>query len=90
MRKPTVHLNGTSGHELMRQAIEARKAVEAAITLVDECAPNARDYYPQGADAWRDAHGEHVSRIAHLRTVSAELQEIIDHVDDQTTKRRHY
>ena len=90
MKKPTVHLNGSSGHELLRQNIEARNAVEAAIRLLQEAAPNGRDYYPQGADAWRDAHAEHVDRLKRLQTVSAELQEIIDHVDDQTVKRRHY
>lgn len=90
MKLPTVHLNGSSGHELLRQNIEARKALRRALEALEEASPNARDYYVQDENAHRQAVQEHLARVQRLRDVSTELDVIIDHLDQQTTKRRHY
>jgi hypothetical protein len=48
---PTVHLNGTSGEDLLDQYGSAVEAVREAIDAVCDTGPNARDYYVHGADA---------------------------------------
>ena len=51
MMVPTVHLNGTSKCELMRQVMGARIALHTAIDALQQACPNGRDYYVQGPDA---------------------------------------
>jgi hypothetical protein len=88
VKVPTIHLNGSSGDELLRQNIEARKALRRAIEALEAAAPNARDYYVQDDDAHLKAVGEHVLRLGHLRDVMEELSEIIESIDEQLSKRR--
>lgn len=80
---PTVHLNGTSKQELLNQAEDARDAVEVAISLLQAAAPNARDYYPQSGRAFEQARRQHQDRLSRLQTVSAELIEIYNSIEDQ-------
>jgi hypothetical protein len=77
---PTVHLNGTSGEELLAQLntailqlIQARRAVVAA-------APNGRDYYLQGDQALQLVMAQHERRCADLSRMLAEVEEMRDHV----------
>jgi len=88
---PSVHLNGTSGDELLEQVTEASTAVRAAIRALDRAAPNARDYYVQGDDAFERARAEHAARYAKLQDVAAELyaiaEDISDQIDEQRTRR---
>lgn len=44
---PIVHLNGTSAEALTGQLAEVAAAVHTARRLLDEAAPNGRDYYPE-------------------------------------------
>lgn len=76
MIAPTVHLNGTSGEELRRQVSEAGTAVRDALRALANAAPNARDYYPAGPDAFRAASAEHASRVARVKAVAEELYDI--------------
>jgi len=48
---PSVHANGTSKEELVRQHLDIMEAATALLKALQEGAPNARDYYPQGPDA---------------------------------------
>ncbi len=59
MLLPSIHLNGTSAEQLLEQACEAGNAVRAAIVALEAAGPNARDYYPQGDDAFTRARAEH-------------------------------
>jgi hypothetical protein len=76
MMKPTIHLNGTSRAALLEAyEIAARALVEATEALVD-CAPNGRDYYPQGPDALGKAQDEHIVRITSLGVIRREIMEL--------------
>lgn len=81
---PTVHLNGTSKGELLRQLQEAGHAVLLARDAVCQAAPNARDYYVQPEDgAYNRARDEHYARIQRLQSVYDELSEIADQIQTQ-------
>lgn len=80
MRFPSVHFNGTSRATLIdgyRAAVEALREAEAAVGAT---APNARDYYPQGGDAFTEANREHVGRLVQLREVRAGMELLLDRV----------
>lgn len=59
---PMIHMNGTSAAELEEQADRARTALMAAQDALTAAAPNARDYYVIGPDAFRTARAEHEAR----------------------------
>lgn len=79
MTKPTIHLNGSSVDDLLQDYRDAMNAVAEAIDKTHRTSPNARDYYVQGDDAYRDARNEHKDRIAKLVTVYDELEELALH-----------
>lgn len=76
--KPTIHLNGTSRESLLESYMAAGDAITVAIQQLIQAAPNGRDYYPQGDGALREAMRQHEERIASLRKVMEELQEIAE------------
>lgn len=78
---PTVHLNGTSREELQNQLQEAIWATENAIRKLANAAPNGRDYYPQGQNAWGRANDEHVARLGKLQSVVDDLEQIALAID---------
>jgi hypothetical protein len=79
---PTVHLNGTSRQDLVDGYRHAYVAVGDAIrALARGAAPNARDYYVQGPDAYARAAREAASRVARLAAVQQELLALCDAVD---------
>lgn len=80
MQTPTIHLNGTSKEALLEQWEEAYNALRIAIEKLAAAAPNGRDYYPQGPDAFAKATEEHRERLRKLTTVHAELQELAETV----------
>lgn len=85
---PTVHRNGTSGEELLRQVGDARDAVRVAIKAIEDIAPNARDYYVQPGRAFEQACAEHQRRMATLIAMQAELSEIELAIADQCDARQ--
>jgi len=52
---PTVHLNGTSGQDLLEQQQAILDALRAVREAMMAATPNGRDYYPQGEDAIGEA-----------------------------------
>jgi hypothetical protein len=80
---PTIHLNGTSAQSLLDDIRDAAIAVRAAMDALSRTAPNGRDYYPQGNDALIIASGQHAERMARLRSVYAELQQIGEYLADK-------
>ena len=60
-------------------------AVRDAMEALQKAAPNARDYYVQGPDAYKTAMAEHANRIVRLNSVWQELEEIAIHIADQVT-----
>lgn len=79
---PTLHLNGTSRDALAQQLEEAVTAGQTFVRACDAAAPNARDYYPQGPAAFKQAASEHAARCARARDVAEELNRILEYVLD--------
>lgn len=75
---PTVHLNGTSAEELLKQLATAFEAATTAIIGLYHAAPNNRDYYPTKQE--NQAQTEHTIRAKTLSAVRTELNEMRDHV----------
>lgn len=82
MRIPSIHLNGTNGTDLIDQNVEAYEAIRAAIGAVERASPNARDFYPQGPDAYREAMAEHVARVKTLTELAEVYAKIADILQD--------
>ena len=78
---PTVHLNGTSKKYLQEQYYDAAVAVANAVESVYSINPNARDYYVQGDSAFTQARKEHEARLAALKSVLADLNQILEHIE---------
>ncbi len=79
---PTVHLNGTSREELLRQVQDAGHAVFQARDVLAKASPNARDYYPQGERAYPAARAEHDRRARALLAVEEELSQLAEAIAD--------
>lgn len=76
MTHPNVHLNGTSREQLTEDYGEALLTVSKAINvLVERASPHARDYHGMTI-AFQAAVTEHAVRLAKLRVVRDELDEI--------------
>lgn len=88
MMFPTVHLNGTSVENLIEGYEEAYTAVDDAIKVVCMNAPNARDYYVVGPEAYPVARAEHEDRVARLVAVQKELEQIVGGLWDQQEARK--
>jgi hypothetical protein len=82
MKTPTIHLNGTSKQSLLEALSTALTALCVAQNAVSDCAPNARDYYPQGDGAFAQANREHIARLERLHGLRSELREIADAIDE--------
>lgn len=67
---PTLHLNGTSGADLLSQTTDAMIALSDAIKALQSAGPNGRDYYiQQDVTAFTQAQQQHGDRIAKLEAV---------------------
>ena len=86
--KPTIHLNGTAGADLLDAYLEASDALRKAMEALRNAAPNGRDYYPQGESAVHRATEEHRARHQALKAVYDDMQELALHVS-QEQDRRH-
>lgn len=78
---PTIHLNGTAAADLAASYATAYSTVGQAIEALQQSAPNARDYYVQGPNAFPAARTEHEARMHHLADVAGELLALFESVD---------
>ena len=85
---PTLHLNGTSRDVLLGANQEAARAIRAALKKLGEAAPNARDFYPQGPDAYGRARAEHDIRAEALRAVLEDFEAICEHITQREVEAR--
>jgi hypothetical protein len=74
MMTPTIHLNGTSRDELVSQYVAALDALHNAMQALIKMAPNGRDYYPQGDDAFPQARREQIARLSKLDDLYKEIE----------------
>ena len=90
MRKPTIHLNGSSAQSLFDGYRNALDKVTEAIEALQACAPHGRDYYVQdgpaaipGIGATNEAINEHRLRFEMLNAVRRDLEKLALHVMEQ-------
>lgn len=81
MMFPTIHLNGTSKEVLLDQNLKAAEAIRDAMLALQQAAPNARDYYPQGDQAYFKARREYEARLDLLNQVLADQMAIVEAID---------
>lgn len=78
MRLPTIHLNGTARDALLNDVATAEQAVRVAIRALIDAAPNGRDYYPQGPEAFLEAVQAHAALKVKLEEVADVLFDLAD------------
>jgi hypothetical protein len=78
--RPTVHLNGSSGAELLGALRDATAAIRIASVALRTTAPHGRDYYPQGPIAFNVARDEHYARQEALNAIESDLSALAAHV----------
>lgn len=87
MITPTIHLNGTSGADLLSQTVDALIALSDAIKALRAAGPNGRDYYVQQKANFAQAQQQHWDRLAKLESVQADLVAISEAIHAQMTER---
>ena len=88
MMFPTVHLNGTSGDDLLSQTTDAILALSTALDALKIMGPHGRNYYVQGPRVIDAAMDEHIARIEKLEAVQADLVAISQSIYAQMTPPR--
>jgi hypothetical protein len=83
MKKPSIHLNGTSAGSLLNAYMKAYNALRAAEHALLDTEPHARDYSPQQETAYAEARKEYMHRIASITQAKYDINELIVHVQDQ-------
>lgn len=79
MIHPTIHLNGTSKRDLLRQWEEASNALRASLTKMGDAMPHDRDYYPQGPHAGPEARRQHIEHMNAIRAAMLYLESLAEH-----------
>jgi hypothetical protein len=81
MQLPTIHLNGSSQISMVESLCMTSAALETALMALKQTAPNNRDYYPQGREAYETALQEHISRMYRLNSLKNEVDELAIAID---------
>jgi hypothetical protein len=81
MQLPCIHLNGTSKDRLIEDLCKASHALNEAYEALKQTAPNGRDYYPLGPDAFKQADKEHVDRLRRLDAIKGEVDQLTIAID---------
>ena len=68
---PTIHMNGTGAKSLADEYHEVYLAVGLAGHALQGATCNARDFYPQGGEAWQQAREERAAMFRKLAEVQA-------------------
>lgn len=84
---PSIHLNGSSAERLLEEYLNAAEAIRNAQAALAKTAPNARDYYPQGAGAFDKADDEHTARLQRMQDTLNEIEALALHVADRRDER---
>jgi hypothetical protein len=85
---PTIHLNGTSAKELIKQLEDAFHTLNVAKKALASASPHGRDYYPQGNEAIGQAVKEYRARMDKIIDVQNELIRLMDGIQYQIDSRR--
>lgn len=80
---PTVHLNGTGGACLRDEYAAAYDAIDKAIRTLGNATSNARDFYPQGPNAYWLHRKERDEAFVKLREVQSYIEALLTGICDQ-------
>lgn len=78
MMVPTIHRNGTTRQELLRQQVAAMNAIDTALEAMGKASPHGRDFYPQSPSAFLTAAAEHQARVEALQGVRDQLMQLAE------------
>jgi hypothetical protein len=79
---PSIHLNGTGRKMLTDDYGVAYRTLQAAIRAFQSIEFNARDYYPQGVDAFHRARSQRDVQLHHLAEVQRYLEAHLMHLGE--------
>ena len=80
---PTLHLNGTGKTTLRDEYAAAYDALTKALEAFASTTSNARDFYPQGANAYQLHKQERNKALAELRSAKLYVEEMLAGIIDQ-------
>jgi len=80
---PTIHLNGTGATTLRDEYAAAYDAIGKAVDALVAATCNARDFYPQGTDAYYKARDERAEAFDKLRQAQHYVGEMLMGICDQ-------
>jgi hypothetical protein len=80
MKLPTIHLNGSGRSHLQEEYNAALHALRVSLEAMAHSPPNARDYYPQGDNAFAEARAEHEARMRKINELVADYEKIVEHL----------
>jgi hypothetical protein len=83
MTLPTVHLNGTSRDELVRQQKAVIGQAWALREALHDAMPNGRDFYPHGPDVINEAVQKHREKLIWCENLITECNKAIESIMDQ-------
>jgi hypothetical protein len=78
MIKPTLHLNGTSRGQLLREYRELQAAYYRVMEAEANLTVHGRDYYPQGEHAYAQAREAYVFRTSAARRAYEDVSAIVE------------
>ena len=88
---PLIHMNGSSAESLIEGYLAAATLLTKGLEALYACAPNGRDYYPCATQSepnpFRQASREHDARINSVRQVLAEIEMIVENIQEQQEAR---
>ena len=79
---PTIHLNGTGAKTIFDENLEAMHAICDALAVIEKMEFNARDYYPQGPEAYTAARAERNTHVEALRKAKEHFMAIALHAQE--------
>lgn len=83
LQKPLIHLNGSPRAHLQEAYEQAYRALGEAWTKVAQSAPNQRDYYPLGEEAWKRARAQHEWRLNQIAQIRQELLSLFESCEER-------
>ena len=80
---PTIHMNGTPAKMLLEGYDNLEGALLAAKDAFGKVEFNARDYYPQGMEAWKAARDEWAELQTQLNAIREKVVAVMIHIHGQ-------
>ena len=85
---PTIHINGTGASSLLEEYSEALRALKSFRNAFADATCHARDFYPQGHEAFTDAKFERAEVFAKVTKIEDYLTAWINHIINSNPNNR--